>query len=215
MLLLDCTQAGGPIQPSPKIGAIHKTSCASNKRIKVEYMPKIVLYIATSLDGYIARPDGNLDWLTSVPNPETGDYGYAELLNRIGTTIMGRKTYEEIMSFGCDWPYTGLNSFVVTTNPDLTIKSPDTFALTENWKDVVTDLKKKTEKDIWLIGGGQLITAFINEGLLDNMIITIIPKIIGAGLPLFAHQPKETHWQLTEAKSFDTGVVNLTYEKPV
>jgi dihydrofolate reductase len=176
-------------------------------------MTKTVLYIATSLDGFIARPDGNLDWLTSVPNPQTGDYGYAELLNSIRTTIMGRKTYDEIIGFGVDWPYTKLNSFVITRNKDLKIQSPDTYALTENLKDFFTDLKKKTEKDIWLIGGGQLITTFITEGLLDKMIITIIPKIIGEGLPLFADKPKETNWKLTEAKSFDTGVVNLTYEK--
>lgn len=176
-------------------------------------MTKTVLYIATSLDGFIARPDGNLDWLTSVPKPQTGDYGYAELLNSIGTTIMGRKTYDEIIGFGVDWPYTELNSFVVTTNKDLKIQSPDTYTLTENLKDFVTDLKKKTEKDIWLIGGGQLITTFINEGLLDKMIIAIIPKIIGEGLPLFADKPKETNWKLIESKSFDTGVVNLTYEK--
>ncbi|MDD3406229.1 MAG: dihydrofolate reductase family protein [Paludibacteraceae bacterium] len=174
---------------------------------------KVILYIATSLDGFIARPDGNLDWLTSVPNPQTGDYGYADLLNSIGTTIMGRKTYNEIIGFGVDWPYPELNSFVVTTNKDLKIQSPGTYTLTENLKDFVTDLKKKTEKDIWLIGGGQLITTFINEGLLDKMIITIIPKIIGEGLPLFADKPKETNWKLLEAKSFDTGVVNLTYEK--
>lgn len=177
-------------------------------------MTKTVLYIATSLDGFIARPDGNLEWLTSIPKPQTGDdYGYTDLLNSIGTTIMGRKTYDEIIGFGVDWPYVGLDSFVVTTNKELKIQSPDTYTLTENLKDFVTDLKKKTEKDIWLIGGGQLVTTFINEGLLDKMIITLIPKIIGEGLPLFADKPKETNWKLTEAKSFDTGVVNLTYEK--
>ena len=160
-------------------------------------MPKTVLYIATSLDGFIARPDGNLDWLTSIPKPQTGDdYGYTELLNSIGTTIMGRKTYDEIIGFGVDWPYVGLNSFVVTTNKDLKIQSPDTYTLTGNLKDFVTDLKRKTEKDIWLIGGGRLTTTFVNEGL-----------------PLFADKPKETNWKLTEAKSFDTGVVYLTYEK--
>ena len=176
-------------------------------------MPKTVLYIATSLDGFIARPDGNLDWLTSIPNPQTGDYGYAELLDSIGTTIMGRKTYEEIIGFGIDWPYTGLDSFVLTTNKNLEIKSPDTFVLTGNLKDFISALKEKTDKDIWLIGGGKLITSFINEEILDKMIITVIPKMIGEGIPLFADKPKETIWKLTGVKAFDTSVVNLTYEK--
>lgn len=176
-------------------------------------MIKTVLYIAKSLDGFIARPDGNLDWLTSIPNPQTGDYGYAELLNSIGTIIMGRKTYEEIIGFGLDWPYSGYDTYVVTNNGKLTIQTPSTSLLTENLKGFVTELKKTTKKDIWLVGGGQVITAFINEDLLDKMIITIIPKIIGEGLPLFAYKPKETNWKLIEAKSFDTGVVNLNYEK--
>lgn len=177
-------------------------------------MSNVILYIATSLDGFIARPNGNIDWLTSVPNPATGgDYGYAELLDSISTTIMGRKTYDEVIGFGIEWPYTGLDTFVVTTNKHFEIKSPDTYPLTENLKAFVTDLKQKADKDIWLVGGGQLITTFINIGLLDRMIITIIPKLIGEGIPLFASKPAETDWKLISAQSFDTGVVNLTYDK--
>ena len=156
-------------------------------------MVKTVLYIATSLDGFIARPDGNLDWLTSIPSPQTGDYGYAELLKTIGTTIMGRKTYNEIIGFGIDWPYIGFNSYVVTRDKELTIQSLETNLLTDNIKDFIENIKSKTNKDIWLIGGGQLITTFINEGLLDKMITTIIPKIIGEGIPLFADKPKESN----------------------
>lgn len=176
-------------------------------------MNKTVLYIATSLDGFIARSDGNLDWLTSFPHPESGDYGYAELLESIGTIIVGRLTYDEVIGFGIDWPYSGFDTYVVTKNSALKIKSPDTYLLTDNLKDVVTDLKRKTKKDIWLVGGGKLNTTFINEGLLDKMVISIIPKIIGEGLPLFADKPKETNWKLVNTKSFNTGVVNLTYER--
>jgi len=176
-------------------------------------MVKTILYIATSLDGFIARPDGNIDWLTSIPSPKTGDYGYAELLKNIGTTIMGRKTYNEIIGFGVDWPYIGLDSYVVTSDKEFKIQSPKTYLLTGSIKDFVAKIKSKTNKDIWLIGGGQLITTFINEALLDKMILTIIPKIIGEEIPLFADKPKESNWNLLEVKSFDTGVVNLTYEK--
>ncbi len=176
-------------------------------------MIKTVLYIATSLDGFIARPDGNLDWLTSTPPPESGDYGYLELLENTEIIIMGRKTYDEIIGFGIDWPYSGYKTYVVTKNTSLTIKSPDTYILTENLKGFLNELKSKAKKDIWLVGGGQLITTFINEDLLDKMIITIIPKIIGEGLQLFAGNSKETNWRLIETKSYNTSVVNLTYEK--
>lgn len=177
-------------------------------------MSKVVLYIAQSLDGFIARPDGQLDWLTSVPYPEDGgDYGYSALLSSIGTTIMGRKTYEEILNLQPDWSYPGLDSYIVSRNPNLAIQSPDTYLLKEDLKTFVTGLKQKAEKDIWLIGGGQLITEFINLDLLDKMIITIIPKIIGEGIPLFAPKPAESNWKLIECQAFDTGLVNLTYER--
>ncbi|MCU7551430.1 dihydrofolate reductase family protein [Chitinophagaceae bacterium LB-8] len=176
-------------------------------------MSRVILYIATSLDGFIARPDGNIDWLNSVPNPATGDYGYTELLESIGTMFMGRKTYDEVIGFGIEWPYPGIDTFVVTTDKNLEIKSPNTYLLTENIKDFVTELKKNAEKDIWLVGGGQLITTFINNGLLDRMIITIIPKLIGEGIPLFAENTAETVWKLIKTEPFDTGLVNLTYDK--
>lgn len=176
-------------------------------------MIKTVLYIATSLDGFIARPDGNIDWLTSIPSPQTGDYGYSEFLQSIGTIIMGRKTYNEIIGFGVDWPYIGIDSYVVTRDKEFEIQSSETYLLTENIIDFVAKIKNNGNKDIWLVGGGQLITKFINEGLLDKMIITIIPKIIGEGIPLFAEKPIESNWKLIETKSFDTGIVTLTYEK--
>ncbi|HMQ06041.1 MAG TPA: dihydrofolate reductase family protein [Saprospiraceae bacterium] len=176
-------------------------------------MIKTVLYIATSLDGFIARPDGRIDWLTSVPDPRTGDYGYAALLESIGTVIMGRKTYEEIIGFDVDWPYIGLDTYILTNNYELKILYPDIQILTGSVKEFITALKELAKKDIWLVGGGQVVTQFLNDEILDKMIITIIPKIIGEGIPLFAKTPKESKWKLIETKSFDTGVVNLTYEK--
>lgn len=176
-------------------------------------MAKTVLYIAISLDGYIAKPDGNLDWLTSFPAPKKGDYGYIELLNSIETTIMGRKTYEEIIGFGIEWPYTEYDSHIVTTNKNLKIQSPNTYILSDRLVDFLIERKKRATKDIWLIGGGQLVSKFINEGLLDRMIITIIPKIIGDGIRLFPNNTAETDWRLAEVKTFDTGAINLIYEK--
>jgi len=176
-------------------------------------MVKTVLYIATSLDGYIARLDGSLDWLTVIPAPPSGDYGYTKLLESIATIIMGRKTYTEIINFEVEWPYEAFNTFVITSNKNLKIKTPNTYPLNENIKEFIGKVKKKTEKDIWLVGGGQVIKKFINEGLLDKMIITLVPKIIGAGIPLFPDKIKETNWKLIETKAFSTGLVNLTYEK--
>ena len=178
-------------------------------------MSQVILYIATSLDGFIAKPDGNIDWLTSVPNPDTGDYGYAALLDRIGTLIMGRKTYEEVLGFDMEWPYKGYDVYVVTTDKNLEIKSPSTYPLTDNLREFVTRLKRNNPKDIWLVGGGQLVTAFINQGLLDKMIISIVPKIIGGGIPLFPVGTLETEWKLVNTQAFSTGLVNLTYNRSI
>ncbi len=176
-------------------------------------MPQTILYIASSLDGFIAKPDGNLDWLTSTPNPDSGDYGYEELLNRIGTLYMGRKTYEAILGFGIEWPYAAYKTYVISTQNNLSIQTPNTELLSEHWEERVRKINESTTKDSWLVGGGHLINAFLREELIDKMIITIIPQLIGEGIPLFAGKTPTSTWHLTESKAFNTGVVNLSYEK--
>ncbi|HSA42998.1 MAG TPA: dihydrofolate reductase family protein [Bacteroidales bacterium] len=176
-------------------------------------MSKTILYIATSLDGKIARMDGSLDWLYALPNPNHIDYGYEQFLSTIGATIMGKNTYKEILGFGVDWPYAGLKSYVVTTDKAFKSTTPDTFIVSNNLKDLVNDLKKRNKKDIWLIGGGQLIASFLDNDLLDSMILTLIPTTIGEGIRLFQDISKETTWTLKSVERFETGVVNLTYDR--
>jgi len=176
-------------------------------------MSKTTLYIATTLDGKIARNDGGLDWLFALENPNQIDHGYAEFMKSIGTTIMGKNTYNEILGFGVEWPYKGINSYIATTDKEFQLTTPETKIISSNIADFINKLKKQSQKDIWLIGGGQLITYFLNNDLLDRMILTLIPTIIGEGISLFPDNPKETKWTLSNVEKFDTGVVNLTYEK--
>lgn len=176
-------------------------------------MGKTVLYIATSLDGKIARKNGSLDWLFAWPNPNQLDYGYGQFLSTIGNIVMGKNTYNEIIGFGVDWPYTGMNTYVVTTDKDFILSSPDTFIVSGNLTAFVNELKQKSEKDVWLVGGGQLIAVFLYNDLLDRMILTLIPTTIGEGISLFAEIAKETTWNLTNVERFETGLVNLTYDR--
>jgi dihydrofolate reductase len=176
-------------------------------------MNKTTLYIATTLDGKIARKDGSLDWLFTLENPNQIDHGYAEFLVSIGTTIMGKNTYNEILGFGVEWPYTGMDSFIATTDNKFQVTTPDTYVISSNIEDFIKKIKGQNKKDIWLIGGGQLITYFLNNDLLDRMILTLIPTIIGEGISLFPDNPKETKWLLSNVERFETGVVNLTYDK--
>lgn len=176
-------------------------------------MPKLILYIAISLDGKIARSDGGLDWLENHPNPNGLDYGYADFVVGIGTTIMGRKTYEEILGFGVDWPYIGLQSYVASSDPAYRCTTPDTFPIHSDLGELVENLKTTADKDIWLIGGGNLVSHLLEQDLLDELILTIIPTILGEGIPLFPGNQIESNWQLKDTKSFETGVVNLTYQR--
>lgn len=175
-------------------------------------MPLVKLYIATSLDGYIAKPDGNLDWLTSTPQPDKGDYGYSDLLNSIEATIMGRTTYEEVLNMPMEWPYNGLKNYIITRDKNYQVKTPDTFAVSDSMIDLAKKLKAECKKDIWLIGGGQIISEFLQHDMIDRMIITIIPKNIGEGIRLFPNKTKDIDWQLVDVEKFNTGLVNLTYD---
>jgi dihydrofolate reductase len=176
-------------------------------------MKRVTLFTACSIDGLIARPDGNLDWLDSIPNPEKTDHGYGELIANTSCIIMGRKTYAKLLSFGIEWPYPDIKTLVVTFDQSFKTVTPNTEILTGDIASSLKKIRSDQEKDIWLAGGGQLVTFFMNHGLIDRMIISVIPIVLGDGIRLFPGTPKETNWILIESKAFSTGIVNLTYEK--
>lgn len=176
-------------------------------------MSKTKLFIATTLDGFIARENGSLDWLHSFPNPVQLDYGYHDFLTTVDTIVMGRKTYEEILSFGIDWPYEEFSTYIVTSDENYTTKTNNTYTLSDMDKKAISDLKDKSEKGIWLVGGGTLITSFLNLGAIDEMTLSIIPVILGKGIRLFPNEPKEAQFKLQTNEVFKTGVVNLVYTK--
>ena len=178
-------------------------------------MSKVKLYIAASIDGFIARKDGALDWLYALPNPNSIDHGYESFLTTIDTVILGRNTYEEILGFDVEWPYPACSAYVLTSNATLSVGTPNTQVITSLDHKELDNIKKKSEKNIWVIGGGLLITHLLNMKAIDEMIISIIPTVLGDGIPLFPNHPKETIFSLLKAESFETGVVNLHYEKKI
>lgn len=176
-------------------------------------MSKIKLYIATSIDGFIARKNNSLDWLDTMENPNNIDHDYGEFLSGIDTVVMGRNTYEEIMSFGVDWPYAECDTYIFTSSTELKIQTPRTTVLHNLNANAIDQLKEKCKKDIWIVGGGSLISGFINLEAIDEMTITIIPILLGEGIQLFPNQPKETKFELLSAQPFETGAVNLIYKQ--
>jgi dihydrofolate reductase len=176
-------------------------------------MSKIKLFIATTLDGYIAREDGSLDWLYAFPNPNNTDYGYADFFETIDTVIIGRKTYQEILSFGVDWPYANCNTYMVTSDKNYQPKTEKTSILSNLSMEKIESIKEYSKKNIWIVGGGKIITQFLNLGQIDEMILCVIPKILGKGIELFPDSPKETSFDLLNVETFESGAVNLTYQK--
>lgn len=176
-------------------------------------MASIKLYIATTLDGYIAKNDGNLDWLHDLPNTNQSDFGYGEFISGIDTLIMGRSTYDAIIGFGIEWPYKDSITYVVSQNKDLVLSSPNTHLLNELSAEQIDQIKNSSTKGIWLVGGGQLVSHFLELRLIDEMILSIVPKLIGSGIPLFPPIQTEQDFILTRTESFENGLVSLHYTK--
>jgi dihydrofolate reductase len=172
-------------------------------------MPHVTLYIATSLDGYIARADGGIDWLDAVQRPDT-DYGYHAFYDTIEAVLLGRKTYELAESFG-EWPYPGKPSYVFTRQR-LTSTRNDVFFTAAEPAALVRELNDRGLKRLWLVGGGELVAAFQRERLIDEYIVSIIPVSLGNGIPLFPPPGQELPLELTGCERFPSGLVQLRYQ---
>ncbi len=174
-------------------------------------MKRIRLYIAVSLDGFIARPDGDLDWLIQFPNPSGTDHGYNELLQSVDTLIMGGATYRWLLNEGSEWPYKDQTTYVVSHqkgSPSESIRF-----ISQQVVETIRQMKAGGGKDIWLVGGGQVITLLLNEDLIDEMQICYIPIILGNGIPLFPDRPKESHWKVTAQELYDSGILKINFNK--
>ncbi|NEU24654.1 dihydrofolate reductase [Paenibacillus polymyxa] len=157
---------------------------------------EVVLYIAMSLDGYIALPDGSVDWLFDVKG-DGGDNGYADFYDTVGTVLMGRLTFEEVLKLSDDFPYAGKPCYVLTRSL-MEQQAPHVTFTDEALTELVPHLQKQSEGLVWLVGGGQLVQAFMQAGLLEKAIIAIIPKVLGQGIPLFPEGTLPSTFELQE-----------------
>ena len=180
---------------------------------------KIIVYIATSADGFIARKDGAVDWLD---RPQTaGDYGMGKFYKSIDTILWGRKTYDLVLKFkaeGKDTPdMGGIKNYAFSRRPPKKVARGFEF-VKEPIKKFARRLRSKKEKHIWMMGGGGIIASFLDEGAIDEFIIHVIPTFIGEGIPLIAPRHRTVPLKLVSIKKFSDGVVRLHYsvikEKP-
>ncbi len=175
-------------------------------------MKKVILYIAASIDGYIARADGNVDWLDDPDYLVEGeDMGYSDFYASIDTTLMGNATYQEVLGFDVPFPYPDKKNYVFSrskkeNDENVEYISDDIVAFAKQ-------LKTQPGKDIWLVGGGKINTIFLENGLIDQIILTLVPITLGNGIPMFQKNSIETKFSLEANKTFPNGMVQLTFNK--
>ena len=171
------------------------------------------VFIATSIDGFIADKEGGIDWLHSIPNPDGDDMGYTDFMKEIDGIIMGRVTFETVLGFGIDWPYE-VPVFVLSN----TLKEvPEKLAsqvsvVSGELKDILQGIQKKGVKHLY-IDGGSTIQSFLKKDLIDEMTITKIPVLLGGGTPLFGEMAEPLKWRCVDSKIYLDSVVQNTFRR--
>jgi dihydrofolate reductase len=166
------------------------------------------LYIASSIDGFIARADGGIDWLDAV-NDSDEDYGYQAFYDSVDALIMGSNTYTQVLEFG-DWPYPGKPTYVLSSRDlpnalqDVQIIPPDIPAMLP---------RIEHHQKMWLVGGGALVKSFHQSGLISEYIISMIPIVLGDGIALFQAPLTEQSLKLVSAQHYPSGLVQIHYRK--
>ncbi len=169
---------------------------------------KVILYIAASLDGFIAKKNDDISFLSMVENPGE-DYGYGEFIKTVDTVIMGRKTYDKVLTFGIGFPHKGRKCYVLSRTKEGTDENVEYY--NGHLNDLIQNLKKVDGKNIFIDGGAGAIKELKEQNLIDEYVISIIPVLLGDGIRLFAETERESKLQFVESKTFDTGLVQLHY----
>ncbi len=160
------------------------------------------IFIATSIDGYISDKEGNIDWLQSVPNPDQDDMGYTEFLEGIDALVMGRKTFETVIGFDIPWPYTKPVFVLSTTMSQIPTTHTDKAQLV---KGTVSEIIKQIHDQGFYrlyIDGGTNIQYFLEASMIDEMILTTIPIVLGGGSSLFGTLSKTQNFELVDSKIY-------------
>ena len=165
-------------------------------------MTKIIVYIASSADGFIARENGDIDWL-----PKPSESGYNAFYKSVDTVIMGKTTYDQVLTFG-EYPYKDKKSFVFTSTNQNKDENAEFVSDVEKF---VKDGFPGAGKNIWLVGGAQIIASFLKQEAIDEIIISLIPVLLGKGIPLFKNIENETKLEFVKTEKYGQ-LVDLYYK---
>jgi len=171
------------------------------------------VFIATSLDGYIADKNGGIDWLHSIPNPDNDDMGYVEFINGIDALVMGRITFETVIGFDVDWPYNRPVFVLSNTLKEIPESYKDKAYLVKGTLKVILD--QIHEKGFYrlYIDGGTTIRSFLKEDLIDEMVITTIPILLGGGSSLFSELQNQMKFELIGTKTYLDQITQNHYKR--
>ncbi len=172
--------------------------------------PSVSVFISATLDGFIGRADGALDWLTQIDDSDT-DYGYEEYYDSVDGVLMGSNTYEMISSLG-PWPYSSKPSFVFT-HRNLKACGTNIFFVSGDPLQLVSSRQLSSFRRLWLVGGSGLIANCLKRRLIDEYVITLLPVILGHGLRLFPSPIAEEWLSLAGFRTYDRGVIQLCYRR--
>ena len=172
----------------------------------------VIVHIAISADGFIARPDGDLDWLTSRPAP-AGFYGMSAFTKTIDTMILGRRTYEASLRLGAKFDSKNRTMVFSRHAPPADVPQGVEF-VNGAIAPFVSRLRKQPGKNIWLMGGGELIASFLDAHAIDEFVVTMAPVFIGDGIPLIARRHRRVLLELQALERFENGVAQLHYKLP-
>jgi dihydrofolate reductase len=172
-----------------------------------------IVFIATSIDGYIADKDGGLDWLHSVPNPDNVDMGFGPLMEKVDALVMGRNTLEMVLSFDVDWPYSKPVFVLSNTMTEVPEGYQDkVFLINGELTQVVADLNQQGYHDLY-IDGGITIQNFLEQELIDQLTITTIPVLLGGGVKLFGDLESMQNYKLVESTVYLDTIVQSHYAR--
>lgn len=175
-------------------------------------MRKTILFIATSLDGYISDNNGDVNWLEEQNNDNKNIDTYSEFIKNVDTIIMGWNTYHQIVTqlSPSEWPYTGINTYVITHNKKFSSKEIHFTNVSPS--ELLKELKTTNGKNIWICGGANIVQQLIKENLIDEYYISVIPILLGNGIPLFKKIPVQINLSLKEIRN-NNGIAELVYRK--
>jgi dihydrofolate reductase len=169
--------------------------------------PRFRIYIAASLDGYIATPDGGVEWLAPF---QAADYGFDAFLASVDTALMGRATYEQAIGFCEGWPYAGKRG-VVLSSREIEGLPEGVERRSGEVAPIAEALRNNGGGDVWIVGGARVVRDFLDAGLVDEIDLFLIPRLLGDGVPLFAKSPRQADLHLVDTQPLPGGVVRLLY----